>query len=111
MKDYKIDLMEKTERLFLFFSACPQQKRRFSAQNGKFQSKLNKLCETNPIFKTPKILVSIVASMTTNKKLRTMNSQKRTQTNPILKGSEVEDKYKFENSSFPDKLSDCITER
>jgi hypothetical protein len=46
--------------------------------------KNNKLCETNPIFRMPKMLVSAVVTITTNKKLRTMNSLKRTQTKPIL---------------------------
>ncbi len=45
-----------------------------------------KLCETNPIFKTSEMNVSPYSIITMNKKQRTMNYQKRTQTNPISKG-------------------------
>jgi hypothetical protein len=44
---------------------------------------MNKLCQTKPISKMPKMIVSAVMTMTTNKKLRTTNYLKQTQTNPI----------------------------
>jgi hypothetical protein len=49
--------------------------------------KNNKLCETKPISEMPKILVTTVMTMTNNKKQRTMNYSKQTQTKPILSAS------------------------
>ena len=43
-----------------------------------------KLCKTKPISETPKMLVSAVVTMITNKKQRTMNCLKQSQTKPIL---------------------------
>ena len=51
---------------------------------GSRSIKNNKLCETNPISKMPKMIVTPVTSITNNYELRTMNYQKRTQTKPIL---------------------------
>jgi hypothetical protein len=44
--------------------------------------KNNKLCETNPISKMPKMVVTVVYTMTNNKKQRTANFQKQSQTKP-----------------------------
>jgi len=46
--------------------------------------KMNKLCETNPISEKLKMNLTPCSTMTNNKKQRTMNYSKRTQTNPIL---------------------------
>jgi hypothetical protein len=83
MKDYKIDLME-NQNLVSFFLRLPRQARRFSIYSAKFDRFQTKICQTKPISKTPKMLVSAVVIMTTNKKLRTMNYPKQTQSNPIL---------------------------
>jgi hypothetical protein len=40
-----------------------------------------------------KIIVSACMIVTNNKKLPVTNFEKRTQTNPILKGAQVKDKY------------------
>ncbi len=60
----------------------------------KFQSKMNQLCKTKPIFKNLKIIVTLLMTMTNSHKLRTVNRSKRTQTNPILVPSEVEGSIK-----------------
>ena len=50
---------------------------------AKTQSiKNNKLCETKPISEKPKMIVSLVNTMTNNKKQRTMNYQKQSQNKP-----------------------------
>jgi len=46
--------------------------------------KNNKLCKTNPISEKPKMVVTLVITMTNNNKQRTMNYSKQTQSNPIL---------------------------
>ncbi len=43
----------------------------------------NTLCETKPIFRKPKMIITLVKTMVNNKKQRTANYQKQTQTNPI----------------------------
>ena len=45
---------------------------------------MNKKCETNPISEKLKMNLTPCSTMTNNKKQRTMNYSKRTQTNPIL---------------------------
>jgi hypothetical protein len=45
--------------------------------------KNNKLCETKPISKTPKMVVTLAIAMTNNNKQRTTNYSKQTQSNPI----------------------------
>jgi hypothetical protein len=44
---------------------------------------MNKLCETNPIFEMPKMIVTAVYAMTNNNEQPTFNYSKRTQTKPI----------------------------
>jgi hypothetical protein len=87
MKDYKIDLMEKPNLVsfFLLSGVCSLASgvRYYSAPLCLSAFVAIKLCETNPISKMPKMLVSDVMATTNNKKLRTMNYSKRTQTNPI----------------------------
>ena len=86
---------------------------------GENQSKCIKICETNPIFKTPKMIVTLVTATTTNKKQRTMNYLKRTQTNPILSAyvadkialSEVEGPYLDVFSVFQSALRFRWSER
>jgi hypothetical protein len=63
---------------------CLRQQRSFSAPKGKINQNEQKICKTNPILEMPKMNVSPYPIITMNKKLRTMNSLKRTQTNPIL---------------------------
>jgi hypothetical protein len=41
--------------------------------------KNNKLCETNPISEKPKMIITLVITMTNNNKQRTMNYQKQSQ--------------------------------
>ena len=47
--------------------------------------KNNKLCKTNPISETPKMVVTLVITRTNNNEQRTMNYAKQTQSNPISK--------------------------
>jgi len=55
-----------------------------SAFVAEIQSiKNNKLCETKPISEMPKMVVTAVYTMTNNKKQRTINYSKQSQTNPI----------------------------
>jgi hypothetical protein len=56
----------------------------FFCAEWKNQPKRTKLCETNPIFETPKMLVTPVPAITTNNEQPTTNRQKRTQTKPNL---------------------------
>jgi hypothetical protein len=50
----------------------------------KKSTKMNKICETNPISETLKMSVNVAMTRTNNKKLRALNYSKRTQSNPIL---------------------------
>jgi hypothetical protein len=73
----------------LFYLDYPFKKRRIylrflSVLTGDFNHFQLKLCKTNPIFKTTKMNVTILTAITTNKKQRTMNYLKQTQTKPIL---------------------------
>jgi hypothetical protein len=45
--------------------------------------KIERLCETKPIFGKPKMNLTLYSTMTNNKKQRTMNYSKQSQTNPI----------------------------
>ncbi len=66
--------------------------------------KNNKLCETNPISEMPKMAVTLVITMTNDKKQRTMNYSKQTQSNPILSRAQSRDLLK-QLSALPD--SNC----
>jgi hypothetical protein len=55
--------------------------RRSLGEDGSIKN--NKLCETKPISKRPKMIVTLVLTMANNKKQRTTNYSKQTQTNPI----------------------------
>jgi hypothetical protein len=59
------------------FSSC------LSAFVAEIRSiKIERLCETKPISEMPKMVITTVYTMTNNKKQRTMNYQKQSQTNP-----------------------------
>jgi hypothetical protein len=57
---------------------------RFFAQKGKINQNEHKLCETKPIFKMPKMTITVVMTRTNNYKQPTSNCQEQSQTNPIL---------------------------
>jgi hypothetical protein len=52
---------------------CPEQ---------KTYEKKRQFRETKPIFDIPEMIVSVVYTMTNNKRQRTMNCQKQSQINP-----------------------------
>jgi len=54
--------------------------------NNELRSiKIERLCKTNPISEMLKTMVNLLKIITNNKKQRTMNCQKQTQTKPIYK--------------------------
>jgi hypothetical protein len=100
--------------IFSVSSVCSAAKnqlvRRILGEGGSI--KMSKLCETKPIFEMPKMIVTVVYIMTNNKKQRTMNYQKQSQTkpnqtqsNPISKNPKMNlNHYKtkeYENKSAP----------
>jgi len=51
----------------------------------------DKLCKTNPISEKPKMVVTLVITMTNNNEQRTMNYSKQTQSKPILSRAKSRD--------------------
>jgi hypothetical protein len=64
--------------LFTLYSLCLGV---FVVENISIKN--NKLCETKPISDMPKMTLTSCSTMTNNKKQRTINYQKQTQTKPI----------------------------
>jgi hypothetical protein len=69
----------------------------------------NKKCETNPISKTPKLNINNYMTKGYNDNLGLPETKKRTQTNPILKGSQLRDKYNLKIHLF--RINCPIVER